>query len=202
MTTRPRLRGYTKPGPSACSAWCAPRVPSGRGTGFSLRSKPRPSRPARYTAVAATHAASGTRRRAVAHGHANASATRGGRIRPLSCPLPTVRLRGRRPVIRPSFPDASLCPRFRPRPHRPDLQSQCLITPLPCPLAIIAKHTGEDDGERKGSVMKQTLYRLQSRAGLSLASTAAGAASEDSGSVRADVLSHLVGCEEREHSHE
>ena len=31
----------------------APRVPSGMGTGFSLRSKPRSSRPARYTAVTA-----------------------------------------------------------------------------------------------------------------------------------------------------
>jgi hypothetical protein len=80
---------------------------------------PKRPRPARYTAVAATHAASGTRRRAVAHGHANASVTRGGRIRPLSCPLPTARLRGRRPVIRTSFPSASLFPRFRPRPHRP-----------------------------------------------------------------------------------
>ena len=69
-------------------------------------------------------------------------------------------------------------------------------------IAIIANITGEDDGERKGSVMKQTLYRLQSRAGLSLASTAAGAAGEDSGSVRADVLSHLVGCEERDRRHE
>ena len=54
------------------------------------------------------------------------------------------------------------------------------ITLLAPPLAIIADITGEDDGERKGSVMKQTLYRLQSRAGLSLAITAAGAASEDS----------------------
>jgi hypothetical protein len=116
------------------------------------------------------------RRRAVAHGHANASVTRGGRIRPLSCPLPTAPLLGRRPVIRSSFPSASLFPRFLQRPHRPDLQSQCLITPLPSLFAIIAGTTGEDDGERKGSVMKQTLYRLQSRAGLSSASTAAGAA--------------------------
>jgi len=73
------------------------------------------------------------------------------------------------------------------------------ITLLAPPLAIIADITGEDDGERKGSVMKQTLYRLQSRAGLSLASTAAGAASEDSGSVRADVLSRLVGRERDRH---
>mgnify|MGYP000967107869 CR=1 FL=1 len=50
--------------------------------------------------------------------------------------------------------------------------------------------------------MNQSLYRLQSRAGLSLASTAAGAASEDSGSVRADVLSHLVGCEKDRQGHE
>ena len=51
---------------------------------------------------------------------------------------------------------------------------------MPSLFAIIAETTGEDDGERKGSVMKQTLYRLQSRDGLSLASTAAGAAGEDS----------------------
>ena len=73
---------------------------------------------------------------------------------------------------------------------------------LPYLFAIIAETTGEDDGERKGSVMTQTLFRLQSSSGLSPASTAAGAASEDSGSVRADVLSHLVGCEERDHRHE
>jgi hypothetical protein len=108
------------------------------GPGLSLPDPPNP-RPARYTAVAATHAASGTRRRAVAHGHANASATRGGGIPPLSCPLPTAPLRGRRPVIRSSFPSVSLSPRFLPRPHRPDLQSQCLITPLPSLFAIIAK---------------------------------------------------------------
>jgi hypothetical protein len=92
--------------------------PAGHGLGCSFPIPPNP-RPARYTAVAATHAASGTRRRAVAHGHANASVTRAGGLPPLSCPLPTVRLRGRRPVIRASFPSASLCPRFRPRPHRP-----------------------------------------------------------------------------------
>ena len=104
----------------------------------------------------------------------------------------------------------SYVPPSRPLPCAPG--SVCALTVLSAisvadnAFALPVRHhredTGEDDGERKGSVMNQSLYRLQSRAGLSLASTAAGAASEDSGSVRADVLSHLVGCEERDHSHE
>ena len=127
----------------------APRVPSGIGTGFSLRSKPPSPRPAQYTAVSASSAASGTRRRAGCSGHANASATRAGGVPPLACPLPTARLIGRRPVIRASFPDASPFPRVPPAPSPSYLQSRG-FNATALSFSHHREYTGEDDGERKG----------------------------------------------------
>jgi hypothetical protein len=129
------------------------------------------------------------RRRAVAHGHANASDTRGGGIPPLSCPLPTARLRGRPPVRSFLAPVGFLNSYVPSGPPPPFSAISVSYNALALSFSHHRGYTGEDDGERKGSVMKQTLYRLHREAGLSLASTAAGAAGEDSGSVRADVLS-------------
>ena len=81
----------------------APRA-SLRGWAQAFRSAQNPGHQGRHGTppLPPTHAAPGPRCRAVAPGHANASDTRAGGLPPLSCPLPTARLQGRLPVIRPS----------------------------------------------------------------------------------------------------
>ena len=99
----------------------APRA-SLRGWAQAFRSAQNPGHQGRHGTppLPPTHAAPGPRCRAVAPGHANASATRDGRIRPLFMPV-AHRAAARQAPGHPSlltvrFPDSQ---RSRPRPHRP-----------------------------------------------------------------------------------
>ena len=96
-----------------CWRLCQPH-PRSRHAGFrcaaALRGvawevPPKPSRRHPFPPLIATHAFVRHLRRAVAHGHANASVTRGGGIPPLSCPLHTARLvAGSRSSVPPDRP--------------------------------------------------------------------------------------------------